>query len=121
MRSAAAQLHITGNFTLVNAQEPNVGVGAKLLSPSFGSLAVEFFQQSRRGTEEYGVAGEHDGVADILRDHGLPNPFRPTRTRLRAGRKSRVRARSTMSRSILVVPVPFVIGHGFEALDSGDS
>src|SRR5947208_2648275 len=32
---------------------------------------MQFFQQCGGGTEQYGVAGEHGGVTDVLGDHGL--------------------------------------------------
>ena len=56
---------------LIDAQQANIGVGAQFAAAAFRSLAVQFFQQRRGGAKQHGMTGQHGGVADVLRDHGL--------------------------------------------------
>ena len=69
--ASVRQLHITDNFTLIDAQQSNVGVPAQLTAAAFRRLPVQLFEQRRRGTKQHGMTGEHGGVSDVLSDHRL--------------------------------------------------
>ena len=115
------QLHITDNFTLINAQQTDIGVCAKLAATALRRLPVQFFEQRGRGTKQHGMTGEHGGMSDVLSDHRLAQTIAAHQDEIACLAKKIERQRALDDIAFdLGGPGPIEVGHGLESLDAAD-